>query len=570
MTTDPSFAIGTALSIVDDAWSELRRGSGWGAPPLNERASLPDLSLEETERRAAVGVALAARIDALDLASLPHELALTVRFAGTYAGRWRNEGKWYWTAQDSLGVGFFGLFGPTPYAGGHLLGNLLAAFGTMKLREEGDFDRYLGFVSDFARVLRQMLERTQGQASRGIYMPQAQLAQAVSLLQALQTRARDDLAIGAARLPVDVPSGFVSELQRRVDRVGQAFDAFVAFLGPDYARRAPETVGMAQYKDGPEIYAALVREHTTLDLTPAEVHRIGLERMAQIRADMDSVRGEAKFDGDDHAYRAMLDVIPAWRADTPDAVTALFRVYIERIKPKLSAYFSFLPEAAHDAAPLPDSLAGAMSFGFYDPPAVPRTIGRYLYNARNLTQRGLFNVGALNYHELMPGHHLHFASQQENEALHPLRRNGFINAFNEGWAEYAATLAGEMGMYEQPAERFGRLVMDAFLTSRLVVDTGMNALGWSLERARDYMRENAFLSEAEIRTETVRYSCDIPGQSLAYKLGDVALMRLRTKMRDALGARFDIKRFHDAVLRPGALPLSLVEGEVDRAIAQTA
>ena len=152
-----------------------------------------------------------------------------------------------------------------------------------------------------------------------------------------------------------------------------------------------------------------------------------------------------------------------------------------------------------------------------------------------------------------------------------MRRKSFVNAYNEGWAEYAATLAGEMGMYPEPEERFGRLMMDAFLTCRLVVDSGMNALGWTLEQARDYLRENSFMPEKEIRSETVRYSCDIPGQALAYKLGDTALYEMREAMRTALGNRFDIRDFHDAVLKPGALPLPLLRQHVEartRALAE--
>jgi uncharacterized protein (DUF885 family) len=193
-----------------------------------------------------------------------------------------------------------------------------------------------------------------------------------------------------------------------------------------------------------------------------------------------------------------------------------------------------------------------------------------MFNGPNLSAGPLNNIGALNYHELVPGHHFHLATQNENETLHPLRRKTFINAFNEGWAEYAATLAGEMGMYPKTEEKFGRLMMDAFLTCRLVVDTGMNTLGWSLEQARDYMRENAFMPETEIRSESVRYSCDIPGQALAYKLGDTVLLEARETMRAALGNRFDIRDFHDAVLKPGALPLSVVKENVEAETARIA
>jgi uncharacterized protein (DUF885 family) len=207
-----------------------------------------------------------------------------------------------------------------------------------------------------------------------------------------------------------------------------------------------------------------------------------------------------------------------------------------------------------------------MTFGYYDAPRPHRKEGLYLFNSANLTKQALFNIGALTYHELVPGHHLHMATQVENPLLHPFRRCCIVNAYNEGWAEYAATFAGEIGMYEQPEERYGRLVMDAFLTCRLVVDTGMNVLGWSLERARDYMRAHGGMAEAEVLTESVRYSCDLPAQALAYKLGDVQILALRDRMREALGVRFDLKEFHSAILGPGALPMPELEWHVEHEI----
>jgi uncharacterized protein (DUF885 family) len=162
------------------------------------------------------------------------------------------------------------------------------------------------------------------------------------------------------------------------------------------------------------------------------------------------------------------------------------------------------------------------------------------------------------------------ATQHRNESLHEFRRHSFVNAYNEGWAEYAATLAGEAGMYEESEERYGRLVMDAFLTSRLVVDTGMNRLEWSLEQAREYMRTHSGMSETEILSETLRYSCDLPAQALAYKLGDTYILGLREKMRGALGADFDIRDFHGAVLGPGSLPLDDLAWHLEHETARLA
>jgi uncharacterized protein (DUF885 family) len=263
-----------------------------------------------------------------------------------------------------------------------------------------------------------------------------------------------------------------------------------------------------------------------------------------------------------------LESDPAWHADSVEGVAAVFQRYIDRLAPHVDSAFRFQPEAPYGVEALPASLSGSMTFGYYDKPGPGQPRGRYLFNGENLVHQHLATLATLTYHELVPGHHFHLASQVENTGLHPLRANACFNAFNEGWAEYAAGLAGELGMYELPEERFGRLLMDAFLTTRLVVDTGMNALGWSLERAREFMRANAFISEAEVLSESVRYSCDIPAQALGYKMGQPFLVAQREKMRAALGDAFDLRDFHDVVLRPGGLPLSEVAANVDRAIAQ--
>jgi uncharacterized protein (DUF885 family) len=303
--------------------------------------------------------------------------------------------------------------------------------------------------------------------------------------------------------------------------------------------------------------------HTTMDLTPEQVHERGLVRIAEIEDAMRGIRTELGFQGDGSEFIAHLNENPQWRANSVEGVTAVFQRYIDRLKPCFDNFFATAPQASYGIAPLPEALQNSMTFGYYDQPRPDRNHGVYLFNAGNLTQRALFNIGSLTYHELVPGHHLQIATLQENTRLHPFRVHTFVAAYNEGWAEYAATLAGEVGMYEQPEERYGRLVWESLFTSRLVVDTGMNALGWSLERAQDYLRAQSGLGEKEILTELVRYSCDIPGQALSYKLGDTEILKMREKMRQALGEHFELKDFHSAILEVGALPLPDLSWHID-------
>jgi uncharacterized protein (DUF885 family) len=469
-----------------------------------------------------------------------------------------------------MGLGFYTLFAATAYGAGFLFSSLAPAFTTFSFNSDGDGDRYLGRVSDYGRIVRQFHARTVGQAQRGIRLPKVQLDRSIELLHGLKKAARVSLSPAPERLQHLSARSLQARISERIaEAVEPAFDAFIAELSdPLYRRSAPDKVGMDQYPRGAETYAELVRHHTTQELSPQQVHQLGLERLARVRSDMQLLFERVGFRGTPAEYLASIEADPNWRAAGSQQIAAVFRRYIERIAPRIDDYFAFKPAAGHGVEPLPEALSGSMTFGYYDPPAPTKATGRYLFNASNLSRNALANVAALNYHELVPGHHFHIASQRENDALVPLRKHSLINAFNEGWAEYAATLAGEMGMYEAPEEQFGRYMMDSFATCRLVVDTGMNVLGWTLDQARDYLRANAFMPEAEVNSESLRYSCDIPGQSLAYKLADTYLLGLREQMRAALGERFDIRDFHDAVLQPGSLPLPLVAANVQAAIGR--
>jgi uncharacterized protein (DUF885 family) len=560
-------SLGLALRIVDDAWEELRRTpfvqQQLGVVPTR----LPDLSLSEAERRSGVGRSLLERVDAINQDTLPHDLALTLRLVRFRAQTWAREGDWYWNVIDPLGTGMFGMFLPTAYCGGWLLNTIHGQLAAFRFADPGDCDRYLGLIADYARMIDQFAARTTGQAERGMYMPKVQVRQARGLLAAFKSGARAALGVTPERLAAMTSRDFTRELESRIAmRLAPAFDRAITALADDYLAAAPDAVGLGQYSSGRRIYQDLVKLHTTLDLTPEQVHERGLARMGEIEAAMKGIRTELGFSGDGVAFRTHSSADPRWRATTVEGVAARFQLYIDRLKPHVHKYFSVIPKTSYSIAPLPDALQDSMTFGYYDAPRPSRNQGVYLFNSGRQTKQPLFIIGSLIYHELVPGHHLHFSTQRENPLLHPFRTYSFINAYNEGWGEYAATLAGEIGMYEEPEERYGRLVMDAFLTCRLVVDTGMNILDWSLDRAREYMRAHSGMAEAEILAESVRYSCDIPGQSLAYKLGDTQILQLREQMRRALGSRFDIKEFHAAILGPGALPMPELEWHFNREV----
>ncbi|HEV7671768.1 MAG TPA: DUF885 domain-containing protein [Thermoanaerobaculia bacterium] len=356
---------------------------------------------------------------------------------------------------------------------------------------------------------------------------------------------------------------------RRIDaEVRPALGRLIAYLDGDLRRVAPESVGLGQYPGGPAAYRFLVRFYTTLDVTPEALHARGLSEVERIEGEMARLRAKLGFTGTKDEFHAKLRTDPRFLAKTPEEVGERLMAPIRRIEPKVKDYFAVVPQAKYGVERLDPAFEGSLTFGYYREPLPGQPIGAYLYNGSKLGERPLANAAALIYHELIPGHHFQIALQRENTALPAYRREAGGTVFIEGWGEYASDLAGEMGMYEDPYDAYGRLGMDIFLSSRLVVDTGMNALGWSRDKAIAYMKEHTLESDTQIASETLRYSIDMPGQALAYKTGSLHLRELREKARQELKDRFDIREFHRVVLLGGPMPLAVLDERIAEWIAE--
>jgi uncharacterized protein (DUF885 family) len=557
MTNRPD-PVGLAIRIIDDVrdeveWEKLEPGKKELRLPTHAAA----------KESADLGSALLERIDALDQNDLPEEIRLSLALARDHAQAWSVRADWYWTVFDPL-AGMFNMYGPTAYCLGYGVSSMAGQLARSPLADAGDRFRYLAGIADLAAFVDAVAERTEGQAERRIFLPRLQAEAAVGFLDRLIVAQPAMLKVDEARAAGH--EAFRSEVDRVIgDQLIAALTRCRKLFDTTYFGKTGDKVGMMHLPDGAEIYAELAMMHTATRLSPKELHQIGLDSVAAIRGQMAAIRREAGFSGSDAAYRALLDADPAWRDDNDQAIQARFETYVERFRPHVEDLFPVRPEATYGVRPLPEALTASMTFGYYDGPKPDKRHGDYVFNGRNLAKSGLFNLAALTYHELVPGHHLHLALQGDNLALPALRKAAYPTAFTEGWAEYAATLAGEMGMYANPAERFGRLVSQAFLACRMVVDTGMNALGWSLEQARAYMQDNSFFPETEITSETLRYACDIPGQALAYMSGHQEMLRLRQRMAEGLGSSFHVSKFHDLVLSGGAMAFPLLSKRIENA-----
>ncbi|MEN0109723.1 MAG: DUF885 domain-containing protein, partial [Planctomycetota bacterium] len=313
-----------------------------------------------------------------------------------------------------------------------------------------------------------------------------------------------------------------------------------------------------------------VRKYTTLDLTPEEVHRTGLAEVARIRAEMAAIARRVGFDGDLAAFEEHLKTDEAFYEATEDALLARTAAILKRADGELPKLFGRLPRMPYGLKPVPDYSASKAPAAYYQRPNGDGTrAGFFFLNTFNLPSRPTYTLEALALHEAVPGHHLQIALQQELEGLSPLRRYGGFTAFVEGWALYAESLGEEMGFYTDPYSDYGRLTMEIWRAARLVVDTGMHYLGWSRERAIAYLQENSALSDHDIRAEVDRY-IGWPGQALAYKTGELKIRELRTRAEQRLGERFDVRAFHNTVLGEGAVPLAILETQIDAWIEERA
>jgi len=298
-------------------------------------------------------------------------------------------------------------------------------------------------------------------------------------------------------------------------------------------------------------------------MTPEEVHAVGIKEVEKINREMERVQGTLGFKGTRSEFRDSLKKDPRFFPKTPEEVGERLMAHIRRIEPKIDLYFLRRPKSPYGVKRLEPEREGAQTFGYYEAPTAANPAGYYRYNASRLPERSLLNSAELIYHELIPGHHFEIGLSLENPDIPAFRRETSDTAYAEGWAEYAANLAGEMGMYADPYDLYGRLAGEMFLAVRLVVDPGMNAHGWPRAKAAAIMRENLMETDEQIHTESLRYSCDLQGQALGYRVGYLKFLALREKAQKALGERFDIRRFHDALLSSGSLPLATLERHVD-------
>jgi uncharacterized protein (DUF885 family) len=311
------------------------------------------------------------------------------------------------------------------------------------------------------------------------------------------------------------------------------------------------------------MYGSNVKWHTTTGKTPQEIHEIGLAEVKRIRAEMDKVIATSGFKGNYEEFKKFLRTSPQFYFKDATSILAAYRDITKRADPELAHLFGRLPQTPYGVKPVPDAIAPSQTTAYYDPGSFVAGRPGYMFaNTYRLDMRPRWEMEALSMHEAVPGHHIQVMIADEMQSLPEFRKHSSYTAFVEGWALYSESLGGEMGFYQDPYSKFGQLTYEMWRAIRLVIDTGLHSMGWTRDQAIDFFRTNAAKTDQDIIVEVDRYIV-WPGQALGYKMGQLKIRELRTNAEHELGERFNIRQFHDVVLGQGAVPLDVLEQQVN-------
>ncbi len=430
---------------------------------------------------------------------------------------------------------------------------------------------YIGLLSQFPQKLSEMVDKMRGQEKRGILLPKAQLSICVQMIESLM---QPDASLlhptNRANLAISISTEDNYRISEAISALNTALESTLGYLNTEY-NSAKKNVkpGLCNIDGGLEYYKQQIITYTSYDISPEELHRIGLRELDVTKSTMQDIIKQLGYDMDIPEFEQYLSEKRICFDNTPAELQARFDAAQEKITPRLKDFFGRAPRAGCRCQALPKNKESTTSWGYYSVPIGEETEGVFYYSAAELDIRSQIRTAAIVAHELLPGHHFQTNLISEDDNLPEICREHFNTAYADGWAEYSADLVHEMGVYDL-YDLYGRYVWDMVLCCRLVVDTGLNALGWSIEQASAFMKENTILTDSEIFTETLRYSVDMPAQALAYKFGSLKMHEFRNKAESALGSKFDIKAYHNEVLRYGSAPLNILERIVDHYIAEAA
>jgi uncharacterized protein (DUF885 family) len=453
--------------------------------------------------------------------------------------------------------------------------NLDSQASYLRFDTVGDFEDWLARLDKIDTVIDHTIEVANRGIEKGVVLPRV-----------LMERIPDQIAVQLVEEGADspfyrtfetMPDGITEKDRERLqtaaiktieDTVVPAYRKLARYFEKTYLPATRDSVGLSSLPNGSAWYEFLARSFTTTILTPDQIHRTGLEEVKRIRGEMQQIIDELEFEGDFQDFLTFLRTDPQFYYDNPDDLYEAYLATSKRIDPELVKLFGTLPRMPYGVKPIPDAIAPDTTTAYYSRPAADGSrAGIYWVNLYRPEVRPKYEIEVLSVHEAMPGHHLQLAIQQELGDMPNFRRYSGFTAFVEGWGLYSESLGYDLGLYKDPYSRFGALTYDMWRAVRLVVDTGIHYKGWTRQQAIDFFKDNAAKTEHDIVNEIDRYIV-MPGQALAYKIGQLKILSLRASAEAALGDDFDVREFHDALLGAGALPLDILQQRMDGWVAE--
>jgi len=436
-----------------------------------------------------------------------------------------------------------------------------------------DYDHYIARLAKVPLAFSQIMTNLQSGLDDHRTPPQFLMQKALDETQAIAAQKPADSPF--AQLLKHFPASVFAADRKRISedvlnaiatQVLPTYQRFAKYLAVAYIPHCRTDPGIWALPDGDAYYAFRIRQSTTLNKSAAEIHQIGLDEVARDQAEMLAIVHKLGF-ADQKSFNAALKANPKLLPSSADALLAVYKGTIAQMQPRLPELFGTLPKAKLEVVPMPDYMAPNQPQAFYDQGTPDgKRPGQVDVNTYHFADRSLADVEAVSYHEGIPGHHLQISIQQELTGLPAFRQQGYYTAYTEGWALYSERLGKEIGFYQDPYSDYGRLEADMWRAIRLVVDTGVHSQHWTRQQMVDYFHQYSGLDETNIQSEVDRYIA-WPAQALGYKMGQLKILELRDRAKTALGPRFDLKAFHDVVLDSGALPLDVLETQVNAWIA---
>ncbi len=544
--------------ILQDHWAEANKEQIFfrkDPDTFRMNGKLPDVSDKGRARRAAFNQSILSRLSKLD----PNKMSAADQV--TYSlFKYERE------AEAASYKQFDHLFPLNKYAGFHTY--FAGAPGNMSFLNLGDYENYLVSLADFPRFNQDHITNLRAAIAKG-YTHYCESF--TNYEKTISKHLVEDATQSVFYAPIaNMPATITPDEQSRIAQAARAlitdvvipeYRRFYTFFTNEYMPNCRTSVGITALEDGVNYYQYLIEYYTTTQLNADQIHKMGLDEVARIKAEMDAIIKQLKFDGGFSDFVSYLRTDPSFYTDSEQDLLEKASYITRKAAAQLPKWFGLLPRSTFDIKPSPDG--GAY---YVAPDGSGTTAGTYFIDTQDLKSQPLYNLEALTFHEAEPGHHFQSSIAMELD-VPEFRKTLYHSAYGEGWGLYSERLGKEMGFYQSPYSDFGRLTYEMWRACRLVVDTGMHAKGWSRQQAIDYLAEHTALSMADVVAQIDRY-ITWPAQALSYKIGELKIRELRHKAETTLGADFDIRAFHDQILRNGSLPLATLEELFDQWLAQ--